>query len=133
MLSRALSVCLISLGLLSVVGCGASGNPHENLANRGMAIMDQTVATFASIKDEASAKAAMPKLEKFGEQMKALAEEGRKLGEPSAELKAKIEAMTKTKSAEFQAKMTEFTMNMMRNPKLMETIAPIMQKFSQNQ
>ncbi len=116
-----------------MIGCGSATNPHEDLSSRALASMEEMGDILASIKDEASAREAVPRLERLGATMKEIAEEAKKLGDPPAELKARLQASMDSKSAEMEAKMGEFMKYMIKNPKIMEILAPALTKISPRQ
>jgi len=63
---------------LLVVACSKGSNSPDGVMQDMLAMMNDMTATLATIKDEASAKAAIPKLEdlaKKGEELKKRAEE----------------------------------------------------------
>ena len=130
MLTRLLTVILISFGLPSIVGCSNVGDPHVALSNKMMATMDDFGNTLASIKDEKSAEAAKGKLETLVTTMNSLVEQGKKLGDPSSALKVKLEAQFKEKASAMQAKIMEFAKNSIANPKIMQIIGPVMEKMA---
>jgi lysyl-tRNA synthetase class II len=130
MLIRSPALVLISVGFLGILGCSKVGDPQVELSNKMMTAMDEIGDVFSSIKDEKSAEAAKVKLESLVTGMNSLVEQGKKLGDPSPELKQKLEAQIKEKATAMQAKIMEFAKNAMANPKIMEIIGPVMQKMS---
>src|SRR5262245_48764512 len=67
---------------LLVVACSSSNSP-EGMMKDTLGMMNDMTATLATIKDEASAKAAIPKLEE-------LAKKGEEIKKRADELKTKI-------------------------------------------
>lgn len=69
--------------LLLASGCGK--DTHESVTQEMMASLQETIDLLKSCKDEASAKAAEPKLKAMGKKMEALKKRADALGKPSKE------------------------------------------------
>lgn len=126
---QAACFAIFAVGLLSMTGCG--GQSHEAIADSMMKSMDQFADILASVKDEASAKAAATQLETLTASVKALADKRKALGDPPKEIQTKIEEKMKAKQSELQEKMNASMMNLMSNPALMQIIAPAMGKLAE--
>lgn len=122
-------ISILALAVVFLAGCGAAVNPQEQLATKIMASMDDVANIFSTIKDEKSAEAAKVRLEALSSTMNSLTEQAKKLGDPSPELKAKLEAQMEAKAKVMQDKMMEFAKVAMTNPKILEIIGPVMQKM----
>jgi hypothetical protein len=74
--------------VFAVSGCGDS---HEAVLKDTIKTMDEITEVCESIKDESSAKAAKPKLEKLAEKMKDIKKRADKLGDPKGDKKEALE------------------------------------------
>lgn len=114
--------CLLVL-MSAVVLCGVlSGcsDKYESAMEDQIGYMKEMNSILASVKDDASAEAARPRIEAVVEKMNALAERMQKIGKPSkereAELKKKYEAQLKEVTGELMGNM----MKLMSHPELQE-------------
>lgn len=123
-------LAVFALGVLTWTGCG--GETREALAESMMKSMDEMADVLVSVKDEASAKAAVGKLEAISATMKSLTDKIKALGDAPADVQSKLDEKMKAKQAEIQKKMNTFMQNVMSNPSLMEIIAPAMQKMGES-
>ena len=117
-----LATVLITCALLA--GCG--GDSHEAVMDDMIAQMNKVTAVLKTVKDEASAEAAKPKLEAIGKDMKKLKERADKLGDPAKE---KEEALKTKYEEKMKEAMTGLMQEMMRigmNPKLGEKLGDVM-------
>lgn len=71
--------------LMLLGGAGCSGDSRESLAADSMSTMKEMVATLETVKDQASAKAAKPKLTSLAQEMNSLQQRQAKLPAPSEE------------------------------------------------
>lgn len=111
-------------------GCGGAEQSKEQLADQMLSTVDQIGDVYASIKDEKSAEAAKDKLASLIANLKRLTEEGKQLGDPSPELKAKIDAELRLKTMQMQAKLGEFFKTAMSNPRIIEIMGPVMREMA---
>lgn len=82
---------IFAYGVLFVAGSGC-GDSRESLADETMSVMEEMVATLQGVKDEASAKAAKPKLEDLAKRFDDINQRESKLPAPTDEqTKALIE------------------------------------------
>jgi hypothetical protein len=81
MLTLARSAC--SLLLVFLAGCG--GPTRESLAEDGITVLEQLTTAFSGIKDEATAKAALPQIEKAVAKMIDVKARTESLPEPTPE------------------------------------------------
>ena len=118
---------MIALSLmfaLLVVGSGCK-DTHAKLADESMPIMRDMVATIETIKDEATAKSAKPKLEAIAKKMKSLEERRNKLPAPTeAEFKAMLEKHGK-EMEELQMKMVQRMLAIQFDPKIQAVLGDI--------
>jgi hypothetical protein len=96
-MKRLVSFLVISM-LAVLPGCG--GDSHESLGAESMTVMKDLIATLDGIKDEASAKAAKPKLVSLTEKMQ-------KINERQAKLPALTEADMKAMESKYGKEMEE--------------------------
>jgi len=103
---------------LLVFGSGCGSDSQESLADETMPVMREMVATITTIKDEASAKAAKPKLEAIAKKMKSISERRSKLSPPTeAEMKSVIDKHG-AEMEELQKKMIGSMMTIQFDPKI---------------
>lgn len=88
---------------------------HKSLMLESVTALEQMVTLIEGVKDEKTANAALPKMEKLGEQMKALQSKAIKLGQPSAE-------MQETLKAEFETKMMGLIQRLMSASMKLQTL-----------
>jgi hypothetical protein len=74
------------LVLVTFIGVSGCKRTHETVLSDTVSNLKKMVVILQSVKDEASAKAAIPKLQSISKEMKALDEEKKKMGEPSKEV-----------------------------------------------
>jgi len=115
---------LLAISILVVCpGCG--GDSHESLAADSVKTMKELVATLDSIKDEASAKAAKPKLVSLSQQMNKINERQAKLPTPTeADVKA-MESKYGKEMAELQPKMVAAMMRIQFDPAIQKELSDI--------
>lgn len=112
-----------------MAGCSPAAPTHQGLFDQMPVSMDQMGTILAGITDEASANAAKPKMEALAKSINSLKEKGKALGDPPADLKAKIDNQFAEKQKEMASKMATFAMNAAKNPKISQIIEPIMREF----
>ena len=115
--------------ILCLASCGG-GPSHEEVAADLMDTMEEFVDIIASVKDEASADKAAKDLDKVASKMEKLKAQADKLGDPSADVKAKIEADMKARRQAIQQKMMGSMTTMMANQNLMEKLKPAMDRIT---
>jgi hypothetical protein len=123
---------LLALAFVAA-SCGGSPSP-EDMMQETLSLWGEMTDILASVKDEASAKAAAGKLEALAGQMKELAEEGEKMEKElglSPEEKAELENKFKP---EFEKTMGRFMQEMMRigmNQELNKHLETTMEKMGE--
>ena len=117
---------LITLAVMAMLlVCSGCGDSREAVAEDGMANMKELVATLDTVKDEASAKAAKPKLEKLVKQMNEIKERQTKLGDPTeAEMKSLMEKHGDEMEA-LQKKMVTVMMRIQFDPEIQKVLSDI--------
>ena len=117
---------LLTLALF-LTGCG--GDTHESLANETVGLLNEFATVLEGVNDEASAKAAAPKLEAIGtklSEMKKRVDALPKLSE--AENKALEEKMQKEMGT-FMGKMMGAAMKLAEKPEVQKILEEPMKKF----
>jgi hypothetical protein len=104
-----LTFAVASLSLICT-GCGG-GDSHESLAGESLTTMKDLVATFETVKDEETAKAAKPKLKSLSDKMNALNERQAKL---PAMTEADVNAIDKKYGKEMEEVQLKLASNVMR-------------------
>ena len=104
-------------GLMLVLVCGLGGckSKHEALQDDAMAMLNELCDILDGVTDDASAQAAVPKIEKLGARMKELGERAKALGTPPKEEEERL----KTKMTAYQEKLK----------KRMEAAGPKLERF----
>lgn len=111
-----ISLCFVA------AGCGDS---HEKVAADSIPVLRDMAATIETIKDEASAKAAKPKLEAIAKKMKSLKERRNKLPAPTeADIKAMLEKYGDEMEA-IQRRMLAGMMTIQFDPKIQAVLGDI--------
>jgi hypothetical protein len=95
-LAIAFAACALVQG-----GCG-SGDSHEKVADDIAMQMDRLATAMTSVHDKASAERIVADMRSIVEEMKKSEARAKALGEPGAELKAKLNAKMQAKEAELQ-------------------------------
>lgn len=111
--------------LLSVPGCGDS---HDAVMQDTIEIMKDMTEVMESIEDEASAKAAAPKLAKLGERFREIEMRQEAVGKPTPEQE---QALKEKYGDELESVMQEFmaeTFRLMMNPALAKHLEDAMPK-----
>lgn len=86
-MARLVPIALL-LALFTLVGCGDS---HDKVAGDMVKVMEDYADILADVDDEASAKAAGPKLEKLAGRITAINERTEALGEPESEQEKSVQ------------------------------------------
>jgi hypothetical protein len=113
--------------LLLVTACG--GPSHEAMAEKGIQQLEQIATLFEGIKDEASAKAAAPQLDKLFDQMAAMKAESEKMPKPSAEVEKALEEKFSARGQAAMTKMMQAMMKVGTDEKIGAVMKPLMAKF----
>ena len=113
---KRLLTCAVAMALMVLVsGCKRD---QESVVKDSISKFKEMTSVLKGVKDEASAKAASPKLKSIAEDLDKLKKEGEKMGKPSKEQE---EAMKKKYEKEMEPIMKDFMTEMMRvsmDPKL---------------
>ena len=108
----------------------ACGSPsQESLAEQGLQHMEQLGTLFDGIKDEASAKAALPQLEKLIDQMAALKAQTEKMPKPSAEQEKALNDKFAARGQAAAMKMMQAMAKHGGDEKIAAVLKPLEEKF----
>jgi hypothetical protein len=117
-----------SLGILAgvlLVLCSGCGDSHESLAGQSVSTMKEMESVLATVKDEASAKAAKPKLKAVVDRMNDINARQAKLAAPTeAEIKA-IEAKYGKEMEQLQEKIGGHMLRIAFDPKIQVELGDI--------
>lgn len=115
-----------SIALMVVMGLAAGcGDSREDLADDSLSAMKQLEATLATVKDEASAKAAKPKLQELADELNDINARMDKLGAPSEdEMKSMIDKHGK-EMEQVQEKMVGHMLRITFDPKIQAVLDDI--------
>ena len=95
----------IAVSIALVLSACSAGDSHEKVADDTLKVMERMSTAMTSITDKATAEKAVADMKVIANDMKAISERAKKLGEPSADVKARIDASMKAKADELQKKM----------------------------
>ena len=117
-------ISLLAILMLGVCpGCG--GDSHASLAGESLTMMKDLIATLETVKDEASAKAAKPKLVSLTQKMQSINERQAKLPALSeADVKA-MESKYGKEMEELQPKMVAAMMRIQFDPAIQKELSDI--------
>lgn len=110
------------LMLFVVAGCGDS---RESLAEESMSTMKDMVDTLETVKDEASAKAAKPKLQSIADKMKDIEKRQREIGMPNEKEMKELGAKYGKEMEEIQKKLMGQMMRIAFDPKIQAQLQDI--------
>ena len=114
--------------LLLVTACG--GPSHEAMAEKGLQQLEQIATLFEGIKDEASAKAAAPQLDKLFDQLAAMKAETEKMPKPSAEVETALQEKFAARGKAATAKLMQAVTKLGSDEKIRDAMAPLMAKLN---
>ncbi len=101
--------------LTAVLVAGCASDDADSMVKQTIAAMDETAQVMSTVKDEASAKAAAPKL-------KELAERRRKIEEKTATVKTPPPAEQAELQKKYAARLTEATTRLMQEAMRVSTV-----------
>ena len=107
------------LSVVALLCCalpGRAADTFDDVIKDMIKSTKQLVEVLATVKDEASAKAAKPKLEKMGKEIQAIQARAKKLGDPSKEEKEKLEKKYKPELDPLFKKMFAELVRIQSNP-----------------
>jgi hypothetical protein len=96
---------LIALATLLFTAGSALADSHEAVADDAMVQMERMVTALGTVTDKVTAEKAVQQLMDVATELKKIAARAKAVGQPSAEIKAKIEAKMKSKQEDFMKKM----------------------------
>lgn len=103
----------------------------EVLADEVMVEFGNLAAALKSVKDKASAEAAVKDIDEVGDAMVAISKRAMKIDKPSEEERKKLDARMEEKMKGFQTEMGEVMQGLMANPEAMQVIGGAMQDFGE--
>jgi hypothetical protein len=107
-----LAVILASFALF-FTGC-SGGDSHEKVVDDVAKQMDRMATAMSSVTDKATAEKAVAELKNVAQEMKKIGERAKALGQPSADVKAKLEAKMKAKQDEIEKRMAGSQASLMK-------------------
>ena len=120
MKSKATMLGLV-VAVLMIGGCGGP-DTHEKVMQDSLNMMKKMISIVESVDDEASAKAAVTKINALESQAKAIQARMEKLGEPTPEQDKALEAKFKSQFEEFMPKMIGVAMKVAQYPELQKAM-----------
>lgn len=120
-------LAMLALLLAVVGGCGGGVDPGDQLMADMAANLREMSAILTSVTDEASARAAVPRIEAVREKMRDCALRARELPRPDAETEKRYEAELQALMAEVMPKIASDQARLAQRPELMAIIAPALQ------
>jgi hypothetical protein len=114
---RQYALVLVSLCALIITGCDSKPT-YDSVMEDSLAAMEDSTAILATVKDEASANAAKPKLKEIGDRMKTLKAQQEKIGKPSKEEEAELKKKYEERMTKAFGAMLKETMRLSMDPKL---------------
>ena len=120
---------LVSVAALAVlIACGGSIDSQEDAREAQIDVMEEMLDVLEGVDDEASAKDAVPDMEKLGERLAEIAEAVQKLPQPTQEEMMELQKKYAGKEAELQKKMQTEMSKLMKYPELAQAMTNAMQK-----
>ena len=117
--------CAVLVAALCLAGCDSKPT-HESVTQEGIDKTEEMVELLKSIKDEASAKAARPKMEQIKKDMEAIKKKADALGEPPAEVKKKLAEKHKPQMEKLASEMMKEMMRIGFDPKIAPHVRDVM-------
>ena len=125
---KTLMMIVLALGLAVVGGCGQSdAEAGERLFADMSANMREMAAILTSVTDEASAHAAVPRIDAVREKMRDCARRARELPMPDPETEKRMNAQMQEVMAEVMPQIAAAQARLAEQPALMAIIAPALQ------
>ena len=122
---RKSSIAIIMLASFVLTGCG--GDSAENVAKDMVANLNEMAGILTSVTDEASAKAAVPKIEAVREKMRECAKRAKAVGKVDAATETKINEMMQAGMTQAMQSIAVAQERLAAQPQLMAIIQPAMQ------
>lgn len=119
---------MLCTGLVVVLFCGLGGckSKHEAVADDMTAVMSEMCDILDGVTDQASAEAAVPKIEQLGTRMKDIVERAKALGTPPKEEQERIQKKMTDQQQKLQARMQANGQKMAQYPVLMQAFMKMM-------
>jgi hypothetical protein len=117
--------------LLFSVTAPVFADSHEEVADAAITQMERMVAALATVTDKPTAEKAVTQLMDVAAELKKVAARAKAVGQPTPEVKAKIEAKMKERQTEIMKKMPEVQANLQKaGPEAAQVIQKGMIEFS---
>jgi len=126
---KKLTILALVLSLAPLSGCGPS-DPHEKVMVDMLDCMEEVTEVLAGVTDKASAEAAKPKLEAFGERMKGIQKDMEEVGEPDKEKEEALKEKYEKRMKEVMGKFMKEGMRIGMNPELGAVLKEAMEGIS---
>jgi hypothetical protein len=117
------------LVLVTFIGVSGCKRTHESVIKDEISNMKKLASILKDVKDEASAKAAAPKIESIAKEMKSLGEEAKKMGDPPKDVEETLKKKYKDDRENIRADLSKELTRIMLDPKLSETVTKAMGDF----
>ncbi len=127
MTNQSLVVGFVVVALLA----GCKQPSHEQITDQFIETIQELTTTLSNIRDEDSARAVVPKLEELLATIDRLRERGRKLGEPTADVKMRIEQKLAMQQEKTVQQLTQFLMTTAADPRIAPIIEPVLERMRQ--
>ena len=127
---KTFTLALFASFALLFTGTTFAADPYETIAEEALVQMDRMANAVLSVTDKATADKAVAELLSVADDLKKIAAKAKGLGQPSDEIKAKIEAKMKAKTEEIQKKMETVPASLAKaGPEAAEVLGKGMEKF----
>jgi hypothetical protein len=125
----AMKTMLLMLALLLslVAGCGGGGDTAEKVFADMAANMKEMSAILTSVTDEASAQAAVPRIEAVRGKMRDCAKRARTVPRPDAETEQRLDVAMQAVQREVMPAIATARQRLAAQPELMAIVAPALQ------
>ena len=125
---KAMNIFMLVLALCLVGGCkGSSNDESDRLFADMSANLREMSAILTSVTDEASAQAAVPRIEAVREKMRDCARRAREMPRPDAATEQRLNEDMQKLMAEVMPEIASAQARLAERPELMAIIAPAMQ------
>ncbi len=115
-----------------LTGCGRGAETAERVAQDMVANMNEMAAILASVTDEPTAQAAVPKIDAVRAKMRDCAKRAQAAPKIDAATEAKLDQTLKTGMADALISINEAQQRLLSQPKLWEILAPALQNMDKD-
>jgi hypothetical protein len=117
MLRSRITLTLTALCLALATGCDRAPTP-DSVMEDSVTVMEDLSKTLATVKDEASANAAKPKIKELSDKMKTLKEQADKMPKPAKEKEEELKKKYEDRMTKAMMSMVSEGMRISMDPKL---------------